>query len=80
MPHRLDQVAVMRVNSSSCGICILVSGPMNLVHVAARAEIAAGASENDNLDVCFFFSCRKRSLNSAYDSNVRGFLRSGRSG
>jgi len=28
MPHPLDQVAVMRVNSSSCGICHLGSGPM----------------------------------------------------
>jgi hypothetical protein len=48
-PHRLHQVMIMRVNEQARHLH-LDQRTDDLVHVAARAEIAAGPGDHDRLD------------------------------
>jgi len=55
MPHRLDQIARHAREFEQLGICILVSGPMISCTSPPEQKVAAGAGDNDDLNVIFFF-------------------------
>ena len=77
--HRLDQVAGHAREHQQLGRLQPHQRADDLVHVAARAEVVAGAGEDDDLDVVGVAAARSnRSRSSAYESKVSGFLRSGR--
>jgi hypothetical protein len=69
---------VMRVNSSSRGMFIFVSGPMISCTSPPEEKLPPSPVITTALTPVSLPSSRKRSRSSAYESNVSGFLRSGR--
>ncbi len=70
---------VMRVKASRPGILSSVKRADDLVNISARAKIFSRARYDHRLDIADCAIARNRSRISAYESNVSGFLRSGRS-
>ena len=69
----------MRVNISSSGAFKRDQRADDLVHVAAGAEVVAGAGDHHRMHVVGLGAAgANRSRSSAYESKVSGFLRSGR--
>ena len=69
---------VMRVNSSISGMLILVSGPMISCTSPPEQKLPPAPVSTTTFTSLAWFSARNRLRNSAYESNVSGFLRSGR--
>ena len=69
----------MRVNASSSGIVIFGQRADDLVHVAAGAEVAAGAGDDDGLDVARVDEAAKQVAQLGIRLERQRILRSGRS-
>ena len=74
----LTSAPVMRVNASSSGMVIWVSGPMISCTSPPEQKLSPAPVSTTALMSVLFCRARNQSRSSAYDSKVSGFLRSGR--
>ena len=74
----LIRLPVMRVNSSISGMVICVNGPMISCTSPPEQKLPPAPVSTTALTSVLCSSARNISRNSAYESKVKGFLRSGR--